>query len=153
MSPDGQQIWVANQGDNNITIVDADSLEVFNTITGIATNHIVFLPDGTAVIPGGVSADNSLRYVTFFDGESQDVTRKLELPGSTNFVTGIRMLAANELLFLTDSALDTISVSNLATASPPDRIVINADNVDGMVALAGESFSGIETQDTLAFLI
>jgi DNA-binding beta-propeller fold protein YncE len=132
VSPDGQQIWIANQGDSTISIVDADTLEVFAGLEGITTNRIEFLSDGTAVIPGGISADGSVRYVTFYDGKTREVIRTLELPGSTAAGTGIRLLASNGLLFLADSALNKISGLDPETANPPEQIISNPDNVDGM---------------------
>jgi DNA-binding beta-propeller fold protein YncE len=132
VSPDGQQIWIANQGDSTISVVDADTLEVFAGLEGITTNRIEFLPDGTAVIPGGTSVDGSVRYVTLYDGTTREVVRKLELPGSSASGTGIRLLAANGLLFLADSALNEISRLDPATASPSEQIISNPDNVDGM---------------------
>jgi hypothetical protein len=46
--------------------------------------------------------------------------------------TGVRLLAADDLLFLADSALDEIAVLDPATANSPERVVVNTDNPDGM---------------------
>lgn len=132
VSPDGAQIWIANRGDQTISIVDADTLEVSGTIEGPATNRIEFLPNGQAVIPGGSSADGSVRYVTFYDGVSREVVRSSELRGSSATGTSVRLLAADDVLFLADSALDEISVLDPASGTPPERIIINTDNPDGM---------------------
>jgi YVTN family beta-propeller protein len=132
VSPNGDSIWVANRDEQTISIVDADTLEVTATIAGPATNRIEFLPNGQAVIPGGSSADISVRYVTFYDEGTTEVVRRLELPGSSAPGTGVRLLAANDLLFLADSALNEISMLDPASGSSPERIAINTDNPDGM---------------------
>jgi len=132
VSPDGAQIWVANRDDQTISVVDAGTLAVTGTIAGPATNRIEFLPNGQAAIPGGSSADNSVRYVTFYDGGSTEVVGSAELAGSDAPGTGVRLLAANGLLFLADSALNEISMLDPASGNPPERIVINTDNPDGM---------------------
>lgn len=132
VSPDGNEVWIANQSDGTISIINTQSLEISGTIRGITTNRIEFLPDGTAVIPGGSSADGSVRYVTFYDGQTREVIRQLELPGSSAFGTGIRLLAAGGSLFLADSALNEISVMAPASSPLRDLIAINPDNVDGM---------------------
>lgn len=132
VSPDGAEIWVANRDAQTISIVDADTLEVTATIESPATNRIEFLPNGQAVIPGGSSADGSVRHVEFYDGQSTEIVRRLELPGSTAPGTSVRLLAADGLLFLSDSALDEISVLDPASGNAPERIVINTDNPDGM---------------------
>ncbi|HUF71871.1 MAG TPA: YncE family protein [Gammaproteobacteria bacterium] len=132
VSPDGAEIWIANRDAQTISIVDADTLEVTATIEGPATNRIEFLPNGQAVIPGGSSADDSARYVSFYDGLSTEIARRLELPGSTAPGTSVRLLAADDLLFLSDSALDEISVLDPASGNAPERIAINTDNPDGM---------------------
>jgi YVTN family beta-propeller protein len=132
VSPDGEQVWVANRGEGTISIVDADTLEVTATLEAPPTNRIEFLPNGQAVVPGGVGADNSVRLVSFYDGVSNEVIRSLELPGSSAPGTGVRLLAADNVLFLADSALNEILLFDPASDNPPQRVVINTDNPDGM---------------------
>lgn len=132
VSPDGREIWVANRADRTVSIVDADTLAVSATIEGPETNRVEFLPDGRAVIPAGASADDSSRQITFYDGASKQVVRRLELPGGAAGGTGVRLLAADGLLFLADSAADEILVYDPAEDSAPERVVINSDNPDGM---------------------
>lgn len=144
VSPDGGEIWVANRGDQTISIIDADTLAVTATIEGPATNRIEFLPTGQAVIPDGSSAGDSARLVTFYDGRTKEVIDSLGLPGSSANGTGVRLLAAADLLFLADSALDSIFVFDPESGNAPERITINTDNPDGMawsplrVALFGD---------------
>ena len=132
VSPDGHQVWIANQGDSTISVILTDTFEITATIEGIATNRVEFLPNGTAVIPGGFNSDESIREITFFDGDTHEVLRTVELPGSSAFGTGVRLLAADGKLFLADSALNEISVLTPDTSTAPDSILINPDNVDGM---------------------
>ena len=132
VSPDGGEVWVANQGDSTITIVDADSMDITGTIGDITTNRVEFLPDGTAVIPGGSGENDAVRYVTYFDGDTFAEVDRLELPGSTAFGTGVRLLAANDTLFLADSALNEISAVIPDLGGIRAVIAINPDNVDGM---------------------
>jgi YVTN family beta-propeller protein len=132
VSPDGAEIWVANRGDESISIVDANTLQVSATIEGPATNRIEFLPEGHAVIPGSTSGEGSVRSVSFYDGDSKSVVRQLELPGSAAAGTGVRLLAADGALFLADSALNRISVLDPASADAPESIVVATDNPDGM---------------------
>jgi len=132
VSPDGSQIWIANRGAQTISVVSADTLAVVATLDTPATNRIEFLPDGRAVVPGGTSADGSQRYVTFYDGASREIVRRLGLPGAAGAGTGIRLLSAGGVLFLADSALDEISMFDPTTAAGPVRIAVNTDNPDGM---------------------
>lgn len=132
VSPDGTEIWIANRGDQTISIVNAATLEVSGTIAGPATNRIEFLPDGRAVIPGGTRADDSARFVTFYDGATREVDRQVELAASSALGTGVRLLAADGLLFLADSANNEIAVLDPASGEPPAQLVISADNPDGM---------------------
>lgn len=132
VAPDGEEIWIANRGDETVSVVDAVTLEVTATIEVPPTNRIEFLPEGQAVIPGGASANGAVRYVTFYDGDSKGIARRLELPGSTGGGTGIRLLAAGGVLFLADSALGEISMLDPATGDTRQRIMLNADNPDGM---------------------
>lgn len=132
VSPDGQQIWVANQGDSTISVVDAQTLEVIAGIEGITTNRIEFLPNGQAVVPGGINTDSMGRYITFFDGPTQEVVRSLQLPSSDDLGTGVRLLAADDVLFLADSALGEITVVAPAAENATEFISNNPNNVDGM---------------------
>jgi len=132
VSPDGLQIWIANQGNSTISIIDAITLEARTALTGITTNRIEFLPDGQAVLPGGFNTDNRARHITVFDGDTLEVTRTLELPASNSSGTGVRLLAADNALFLADSALNEISVFDPASGSAPERLGFYPDNVDGM---------------------
>jgi YVTN family beta-propeller protein len=132
VSPDGTEIWVANTGDQSITIVDAETLEVSATIEGPAVNRIEFLPNGQAVIPGSASADDSTRQLTVYDGLSRQVARRVELRDASAAGTGVRLLAADAMLFLADSASNEISMLDPAAGSGPVRIVIDTDNPDGM---------------------
>lgn len=132
VSPDGGQIWVANRGDRTISIVNAETLEVMARIDGPETNRIEFLPDGQAVIPGGASADESVRYITFYDPATMAASRMLELPGNSAGGTGVRLLAADGMLFLADSAGNEIASFDPATGTAPETLTVNRDNPDGM---------------------
>ena len=132
VSPDGEEIWVANRDDQTISIVDANTLEVAATIDGPAVNRIEFLPSGQAVIPGGLTADESGRTVTLFDGVSKNVVRRLQLPGASAGGTSVRLLAADDVLFLADSAGAEILMYDPTSGSSPQRITGNTDNPDGM---------------------
>ena len=132
VSPDGQQIWVANQGDSTISVVDAETLEVIAGIEGITTNRIEFLPNGQAVVPGGINTESTGRYITFFNGPTQEVVRSLQLPSSADLGTGVRLLAADDVLFLADSALGEITVVDPASGNAPELIIKNTNHVDGM---------------------
>lgn len=129
VSPDGQQIWVANQGDSTVTIVDAVTLQARTALTGIATNRVEFLPDGQAVLPGGF---NSGREITLLDADTLEVTQVLELPASNSAGTGVRLLAADNALFLADSAINEIAVFDPSSGNAPERLGFYPDNVDGM---------------------
>jgi YVTN family beta-propeller protein len=132
VSPDGNQVWVANRDAETISIVDTASQQVTAMISGPSVNRIEFLPNGRAVIPGGLNADESVRSLTVFDGDSRTVVSRIELPGGAGGGTGVRLLAADGLLFLADSAGNEIAVFDPASGNPPRRITINTDNPDGM---------------------
>lgn len=131
VSPDGARVWVANRGARTISVVSADTLEVIASLEGPATNRVEFLPNGLAVIPDGSGAAASGRYVTFYDSVSFEVVRTLELPASAAGGTGVRLLAAGDVLFLADSALNQILEFD-PSANSLQPIVVNTDNPDGM---------------------
>ena len=132
IAPDGSKVWVANQNDSTITIVDAGSMAIIGAIGGIAVNRAEVLANGIAVIPGGTSDDAAARYVTYFDGTRFTQAGQLTLPASNAGGTGIRVYAANNTLFLADSAVNEVSAVVPAFVGERTVIAINPDNVDGM---------------------
>jgi DNA-binding beta-propeller fold protein YncE len=132
VSPDGERVWVANQGASTITAVDADAMKIVGVIGSIATNRVEFLPSGIAVIPGGTDDGAEGRHITYFNGSTLAEVGHINLPGSTAFGTGVRLLAANNALFLADSALNEISAVVPDLVGERTIIAINPDNVDGM---------------------
>ena len=132
VSTSGDEIWVANRGSETVSVVSADTLDVTAMFPVAPMNRIEFLPRGQAVIPNGTNEDNTVRYLDFFDEASKQLTRRLELPGPSVAGTGVRMLAADGLLFLADSAADAILVFDPGSGDPLRRIVSSTDNPDGM---------------------
>ena len=131
VSPDNLEVWVANQGNGTITIVDTDSLQVKSTIAVAPTNRLEFLPDGRVVVPGGNSSDGSQRYVRFYNAGTLQPERTLTFAGE-NAGTGIRVLAANRLLFVSDSALNALFIVDPDSDTPPELLLSSPDNPDGL---------------------
>jgi YVTN family beta-propeller protein len=131
VTPDGREIWVANQGESTISIVDAETLAITETLDVPPTNRLEFLPNGLAVIPGGSNAAGSERYVRFYDPDTRAPTRTLVFAGQ-NAGTGIRVLAADGQLFISDSALDAIFVHDPSAEAAPRLLINNPDNPDGL---------------------
>lgn len=132
VSPAGDEIWVANRGSETVSVVDAGTLDIIGTIPVAPTNRIEFLPGGQAVIPNGTNADGSLRYVDFFSGDTKQRTRRVSVAGAAESGTGIRLLAADDRLFLADSATDSILVVEPGADDAPQRVMMSPDNPDGM---------------------
>ena len=130
VSPDNLEVWV-NQGNGTITIVDTDSLQVKSTIAVAPTNRLEFLPDGRVVVPGGNSSDGSQRYVRFYNAGTLQPERTLTFAGE-NAGTGIRVLAANRLLFVSDSALNALFIVDPDSDTPPELLLSSPHNPDGL---------------------
>jgi YVTN family beta-propeller protein len=131
VSPDGREVWVANQGDGTISVVDAQSLQVTASFAAPPTNRLEFLTDSRVVIPGGSNAAGTERYVRFHDPATKAVTTTLTFAGR-NAGTGIRVKAADGQLFISDSALDAIFVHDPASGAEPRLLISNPDNPDGL---------------------
>ena len=132
VSPDGAEIWVANRGATTLSVVSAGTLQVVATIAGPTVNRVEFLPNGQAVIPGGAGGDAAGRVLTFYDAESRAVARQVELQAGTGGGTGVRLLAADGLLYLADSGRGEIAVLDPASGNPPERVSASTDSPDGM---------------------
>ena len=75
VSPDGKEIWVANAGDGTVSIIDAASKQVTQTLAAdvASANRLKFTPDGKLVLISALRGND----VTVIDSATRKVTKRI----------------------------------------------------------------------------
>jgi YVTN family beta-propeller protein len=75
VSPDGKEIWVANAGDGTVSIIDAASKQVTQTLAAdvASANRLKFTPDGKLVLISALRGSD----VTVIDSATRKVTKRI----------------------------------------------------------------------------
>ncbi len=75
VSPDGKEIWVANAGDGTVSIIDAASKQVTQTLAAevASANRLKFTPDGKLVLISTLRGND----VTVIDSATRKVTKRI----------------------------------------------------------------------------
>ncbi len=112
VSPDGNEIWAANSQDATVTIIDAASKRVTQTlpISLRGGNRLKFTPDGRRVLiagGGGGAAGNSL---VVMDAATRKEVKQLNLGGGA---AGIVIVPDGSRAFVAVSGKDKVAVVDL----------------------------------------
>ena len=113
VSPDGREIWAANAQDATVTIIDAASKRVTQTlpISLRGANRLKFTPDGKRVLiaggGGGGAADNSL---VVMDAATWKEVKQLNLGGGA---AGILIVPDGSRAYVAVSGKDKVAVVDL----------------------------------------
>jgi YVTN family beta-propeller protein len=109
VSPDGKEIWAANAQDTTVTIIDAASKRVTQTLP-ISLNRLKFTPDGRRVLiagGGGGAAGNSL---IVMDAATRKEVKQLNLGGGA---AGIVIVPDGSRAYVAVSGKDKVAAVDL----------------------------------------
>jgi len=119
LSPDGMEIWVANAQDGTITIIDAFSKTVRQTVPISVTgaNRLKFTPDGRQVLVSGLgargaSSPSSGADLAVLDAATRKEVKLLRLGGGS---AGILIAPDGGRAYIAVSATGNIAVVDLKT--------------------------------------
>jgi YVTN family beta-propeller protein len=119
LSPNGMEIWVANAQDGTITIIDAASKTVRQTmpISVTGANRLKFTPDGRQVLVSGLgargaSAASSAGDLAVLDAATRKEVKMLKLRGGS---AGILVAPDGGRAYVAVSATGNIAVVDLKT--------------------------------------
>ncbi|MDV9187061.1 PxKF domain-containing protein [Streptomyces sp. SR27] len=114
VSPDGSQVWVANQFGGSISVIDTATLTVTATLTGGYPSAIAFSPDGAHVYAAENAAGHAR--IDVFDTATRTVAASIPTAYSVSAIAptpdGSRLYAAvSGDVAVIDTATDTITAS------------------------------------------
>jgi YVTN family beta-propeller protein len=135
VSPDGKEIWVANAQDGTVTIIDAGSKKVSQTvsISVKGANRLKFTPDGRQVLISGLgarggSSTSSRGDLAVLDVATRKEVKVLSLGGGS---AGILVAPDGGRAYVAVSAKDTIAVVDLKTLEVISQISVG-NQPDGL---------------------
>jgi len=113
VSPDGKQIWAANAQDATVTIIDAGSKTVTDTmsIPVRGANRLKFTPDGKQVLISGLGGGATNNLVVL-DALTRKVIKSFDLGGGS---AGIVIVPDGSRAYVAVSGRDKVAVMDLRT--------------------------------------
>ncbi len=115
VSPDGKEIWAANAQDATVTIVDAASKKVTQTvpISLKGANRLKITPDGKHVLIAGLGGSGSTgANLVVFDAAARKEVKQLNLGGGSS---GILIVPNGSRAYVAVSANNKVAVVDLNT--------------------------------------
>ena len=131
VTADGQSVWVLNQEEDSISVIDAQTLSVVdNFLSADQPRRIAALPGGRVVVVSGNQAGAFLRiYAEGTRAILHDVSISAQLPGDE----GYGFLVNKDFGFVSNRTGGRILVYNLADPTAPPTILTDGhDRPDGM---------------------
>lgn len=133
VTPDGGEVWVANRGEESISIVDAASLEVVTTVDSRPrAGRIEIAADGRGFVANGGGGEPVPQYLRLFDVKSREALTEVPLrdgqPQTGHF--GLLLLEGQALV--SDPEAGTIQVFEPGSPGRRELLVAHHDAPDGM---------------------
>ena len=133
VSPDGSEIWVANRQVETMSVIDAESLEIVETLDSRRyTGRIEMGPDGFAISPNGGGGGGPVpQYLRLWDVESRSLLTEVSLneePRGTAF----GVLIHDGMAIVGDRGSGEVLLFSLDGLSDREVLVSDIGDPDGM---------------------
>ena len=130
-TPDGRSVWVINQDDNTISIIDPDELTIRETFEA-ATQ-----PRRLANLPGGrmavVNGNSETARILIYDTATREILHELPIPGDEVGAGGFGFFAIGNTGFVSTRLDGRILMYDFAEPdAPPSTLVSGHATPDGM---------------------
>lgn len=131
VTPDGAHVWVINQDENTISVIDPDALVELEKFTAATQpRRLANLPDGRMAVVYGNRETVGIR---IFDTQTREVLHDLPIPGEEVGAGGFGFLAIGNAGFVSTRLDGRILVYDFADPSvPPQTLVSGHETPDGM---------------------
>jgi YVTN family beta-propeller protein len=132
LSPDGKEVWAANSGDGTVSIIDAASKKVTQTIDlhTKRSNRVKFTPDGKLVLISDLGAGD----LVVVDAGTLKEVKRMHLGSS---VEGILMQPDGARAYVAVSGDNKVAVLDLKTLAVVTTFEVGKDP-DGMAWAGGQ---------------
>ena len=160
ISPDGREAYVANAGDNTVSVIDTATKEVVDTITvGREPQGIAFAPDGATAYVTNIEDDT----VSVIDTATRTQTTTIEVGRSPQSIA-VGVTPHGPRAYVPNFDDDTVTVIDLTThTSLPDPLVVGEGPLGVVVSIDGtrvyvtnfgatDTDKGDDNGDTVSFI-
>jgi len=107
IAPDGSEVWVANRADDTITVFDAESLDVLDTLpTGDFPIRVKFTPGGERVLVSCAESNELIAY----DARSREERKRLAIDAAP---IGILVTPDGATAYVAITGADKVTVIDL----------------------------------------
>lgn len=126
VSPDGEELWIANVNNSTISVIDVESKQIVETLSLDTefSNRLKFTPDGRRVFVADLQGND----VLVFDRESREEIRRIDVGGGSE---GIQMIPDGSRVFVSVSTAGKVVEIDLETLEVTAEIT-GLDNPDGL---------------------
>ncbi len=133
ITPDGREVWVANQREETISIIDAETLEKVATIgsrrfVGRAEPG----PGGRVVVSNGTTSQADPQYLRVYDATSRTILNEVPIRDGSPQLGIFGLLIHEGLAIVSDPGEGSIKIFDLDVMGEPDVLVTGHDAPDGM---------------------
>ena len=131
VTPDGQAVWVINQDENTISIIDPDTLSVVEKFdAGTQPRRLANLPGGRMAVVYGNRTDAGIH---IYDIGTREVLRQIAIPGDEPGAGGFGFHAVGNTGFLSTRLDGRILIYDFsAPDSAPRALATGHETPDGM---------------------
>ncbi len=134
VTPDGSEIWVANRSAESVSIVDAQSLEIIETLDALPfTGRIDIGGNGTAVMVNGRSGEKPVpQILRILDVESRTVTAEFPIRDGTPQSGNFGILVQDAAAIVADPGAGTIQIFALDGTQTRKVLASKHEGPDGL---------------------
>jgi YVTN family beta-propeller protein len=133
VTPDGSEVWVANRDVESISIIDAQSLKVAETIGSRPhAGRIAMGPNGRAIVPNGTSGVAVPQYLRVFDVASRQIRAEVPLRDGQPQAGNFGVLIVDGTAFASDPHRGTVQMFDLTDPSEREVLLEHHEAPDGM---------------------
>ena len=133
VSADGSEIWVANRQVETISVIDAESLEIVETLDSRRfTGRIEMGPDGYAISPNGGGGGGPVpQYLRLWDVESRSLLNEVPLTEEPR-ANAFGVLIHDGMAFVGDRGSGDLLMFDLQDLSDREVLMSDFGDPDGM---------------------
>jgi YVTN family beta-propeller protein len=129
VAPDGSEVWVVNRRAASISIVDAETLEVIETLEAPPfAGRAEISPAGRVLVPNGTFGEETVQALTLYDLRTRGIIAQHVLRPGRPGRGGFGIHVAGERAFVSDRAARSIAIYDLARF--PESRLLSADHDD-----------------------
>lgn len=131
VTPDGQAVWVINQDENTVSIIDPETLSIVEKFeSGTQPRRLANLPGGRMALVYGNRDDEGIH---IYDVRTREVLHQLAIPGEEPGAGGFGFLAVGDTGFLATRLDGRILMYDFGNPeSAPRALARGHDTPDGM---------------------